>query len=124
MALSVEGQAKQSFSAMFVLEGDPENGTLTLSTPLGTALAELHWAPGHAELQTSSGEKSAASLDGLLHDAIGSKIPVQALFAWLHGDAVTATGWQADLSQLDNGRLAAVRTQPLPRATLRIALDR
>jgi len=45
------------------------------------------------------------------------------LFAWLHGDAATAADWQADLSQLNDGRLAAVRAQPLPRATLRIALD-
>lgn len=123
MALTVEGDAGQSFSALFVLEGGPEHGNLTLSTPLGTVLAALRWAPGHAELRSSHGVQTADSLDALLRDTLGSAIPVQALFAWLRGDAATAADWQADLSQINDGRLTAVRAQPLPRATLRIALD-
>lgn len=124
LALVVEGDAAQSFSAVFLLEGSPERGDLTLSTPLGTALAALHWAPGRAELQSGSGKRTADSLDTLLHDAMGSAIPVHALFAWLQGDAAAAEGWQVDLSHLEAGRLVAVRSQPRPRATLRIALDR
>lgn len=124
LALAVEGNAAQSFSAGFALEGTPEQGELTLSTPLGTVLAVLRWEPGRAELQSPGGERAANSLDELLNDAVGSAIPVAALFAWLKGDAVTATGWQADLSGLEGGRLMAVRTEPLPHATLRIALDR
>ncbi len=124
MALVVEGETGQSFSAVFLLEGTPQRGDLTLSTPLGTVLAALHWAPGRAQLQSPSGDRTADSLDTLLHDALGSAIPVQALFAWLQGNAATAEGWQADLSQLDNGRLVAVRAQPEPRATLRIVLER
>ena len=120
----VEGDAAQSFSAVFALEGTPERGELTLSTPLGTVLAALQWAPGRAVLQSPRGDQTADSLDTLLTAALGSAIPVPALFAWLQGDAATATGWQADLSGLDGGRLVAVRSQPLPRATLRIALDR
>ena len=153
MALSVEGEARQSFSAVFALQGRSTQGSLTLSTPLstspsttsaastnsatipngysryrvvplGTVLAELQWAPGHAELRSPQGERTASSLDELLEQALGSAIPVQALFAWLHGDATTAAGWQADLSRLSDGQLTAVRSAPLPRATLRIALDR
>ncbi len=124
MALSVEGEAKQSFSAVFALQGSSTQGSLTLSTPLGTVLAELQWAPGHAELRSPQGERTASSLDGLLEQALGSAIPVQALFAWLHGDATTAAGWQADLSRLSDGQLTAVRSEPVPRATLRIALER
>lgn len=123
LALVVEGAASQSFSAVFVLEGTPLQGDLTLSTPLGTALAALHWAPGRAELQSPSGTRTTNSLDVLLRDVLGSAIPVQALFAWLQGDTATAEGWQVDLSQLDSGRLVAVRSQPQPRATLRIALN-
>ncbi len=124
LALAVDGKAAQSFSAGFSLEGTPERGELTLSTPLGTLLAALRWEPGRAELQSPSGDRAANSLDELLTDAVGTAIPVAALFAWLKGDAVTATGWQADLSGLEGGRVVAVRTEPLPRTTLRIALDR
>lgn len=123
MALVVEGDAKQSFSAVFVLEGGPARGTLTLSTPLGTVLAALQWEPGRAALRASTGDRTADSLDALLADTLGSAIPVQALFAWLRGEAAMAAGWQADLSEIDRGRLSAVREQPLPRATLRIARD-
>ena len=100
------------------------HGELDDVVPLGTVLAELQWAPGHAELRSPQGERTASSLDELLEQALGSAIPVQALFAWLHGDATTAAGWQADLSRLSDGQLTAVRSAPLPRATLRIALDR
>lgn len=124
LALLVEGDAAQSFSAVFTLEGTPERGDLTLSTPLGTVLAALHWEPGRAQLQSPGGDRTAESLDALVADSLGAPIPVRALFAWLRGDAVIAAGWQADLSQLDGGRLVAVRSQPLPLATLRIALDR
>lgn len=124
MALVVEGEAAQSFSAVFFLEGTPQRGDLTLSTPLGTVLAALHWEPGRAELQSPSGDRTANSLDALLRDTFSSAIPVQALFAWLQGSAATAEGWQVDLSQLNKGSLVAVRAQPQPSATLRIALDR
>ncbi|MGP1628843.1 MAG: lipoprotein insertase outer membrane protein LolB [Giesbergeria sp.] len=124
MALVVEGDAGQSFSAMFVLEGTPARGDLTLSTPLGTVLAALHWAPGNAAIQSPNGNRTADSLDALLTETFGSALPVEALFAWLHGEEVAVAGWQADLIQIGTGRLTAVRSQPLPRASLRIALDR
>lgn len=124
MALRVQDDAVASFSAMFVLQGNTERGSLTLSTPLGTVLAALRWAPGQAALQSSQGERTAESLDALLTDALGSNIPVPALFAWLRGEAASAEGWKVDLSGIDSGRMSAVREHPAPRATLRIALDR
>lgn len=124
MALSVDGDAKQSFAAVFALQGSSKQGSLTLSTPLGTVLAELQWMPGHAVLRSPRGERTASSLDALLEEALGSAIPVKALFAWLQGELAAAAGWQADLSRLSDGQLTAVRSNPLPRATLRIALER
>ena len=63
-------------------------------------------------------------LEELLAHTLGTPIPVTALFSWLKGMQTTASGWQADLSALDNGRLVATRYQPEPRAVLRVALDR
>lgn len=124
MALAVEGDAQKSFSASFQLEGSEERGSLRLSTALGTVLAELAWTPSGAILTSSQGERSASSLDALLADALGSPVPVEALFAWLRGDNLQAAGWQAHLENLHQGRLMAVRNVPAPRSTLRLVLER
>lgn len=124
MALTVEGDAQKSFSSTFLLEGSKERGTLRLSTALGTVLAELAWTPEGAVLTSSQGVRNAPSLDALLTEALGSPVPVEALFAWLQGNAVQTAGWQANLEQLPEGRLTAVRNVPAPRSTLRLVLDR
>ena len=124
MALTVEGDAQKSFSATFLLEGSKERGGLRLSTALGTILAELSWTPEGAMLTSAQGDRSAASLDALLTDALGSPVPVEALFAWLRGDDLQAAGWQANLDDLPRGRLVAVRNNPAPRSTLRLVLER
>lgn len=124
MALTVEGDTQKSFSAAFLLEGSKQRGSLRLSTALGTVLAELAWTPDGAALTSSQGERQAFSLDALIADVLGSPVPVEALFAWLHGDALQAAGWHANLDQLPEGRLTAVRNVPAPRSTLRLVLDR
>lgn len=124
LALQVDGQAAQSFSAGFDLQGDAGQGELTLFNPLGGVLARLHWRPGHATLQSGGETQASASLDALLQQATGTSIPINALFGWLTGLHTRAEGWQADLSAIDQGRLVARRHAPAPHATLRIALDR
>lgn len=124
LALQVDGQAAQSFSAGFDLQGNADQGELTLFNPLGGVLARLHWRPGHATLQSGSESQTSASLDALLLQATGTSIPIHALFGWLTGLHTSAEGWQADLSAIDQGRLVARRHAPAPHATLRIALDR
>lgn len=124
LALQVDGQTAQSFSAGFDLQGDAGQGELTLFNPLGGVLARLHWQPGHATLQSGNETQTSASLDTLLLQATGTLIPIDALFSWLTGLHTSAEGWQADLSAIDQGRLVARRHAPAPRATLRIALDR
>lgn len=124
IALQVEGQASQSFSALFELRGGPLQGNLALTSPLGNRLAQMDWSDGHAQLTSAQETRNADSLDTLLQDVTGTPIPVAALFSWLHGVQATAPGWRADLSGLEQGRVVAYREEPAPRATLRIALTR
>lgn len=124
LALQIEGQAPQSFSAAFELRGNPQAGELTLYTPLGSTLARLQWAAGTARLEQGSGVRESASLDELLQDLTGSRLPVAALFDWLQGRPSATNGWRADLSAAQDGRITAERFDPMPPATLRIALTR
>lgn len=124
LALQIEGQASQSFSAAFELRGNPQAGELTLYTPLGSTLARLQWAAGAARLEQGSEVRESASLDELLQDLTGSRLPVAALFDWLQGRPAAASGWRADLSAAQDGRITAERLDPMPLATLRIALTR
>lgn len=124
LAVQVNGQTAQSFSASFELQGSADQGELTLYTPLGNVLALLQWQPGQATLRSGAQTQTAPSLDELLQQATGAPIPVTALFDWLAGRHASAEGWRADLNRLDEGLFVAQRDSPEPRATLRIALDR
>ena len=124
MALQVESDPPQSFFAGFELKGSALDGELSLFSPLGNTLAVLHWSPQQATLNTGGNVRTFDSLNILVTQATGTDIPIPALFAWLAGNQVSATGWIADLSRLDDGRLVARRVEPLPLAELRIALDR
>ena len=123
LALQVEGNQSQSFSAGFQLKGTAVHGELTLFNPIGGTLAVLAWAPGSATLRSSGRDQEFPSVDALVAQATGSALPVAALFDWLRGTNTPAPGWQADLSQLDRGRLRAQRLQPAPPVDLRVVLD-
>lgn len=123
LALQVQGRAEGSFSAGFELRGSPAAGELALYTPLGASAALLEWAPGRASLRVpGQPEREAGSLDDLLAQALGTAIPVAALFDWLAGVPTPASGWRADLSQHASGRLRASRLDA-PAADLRIVLE-
>jgi outer membrane lipoprotein LolB len=125
LALQVEDRQSQSFSASFQLKGDARAGELTLSLPLGGTLAVLAWAPGSATLRTNGrAVQEFESVEELVAQATGAALPVTALFDWLRGTNTPVAGWQADLSQLENGRLRAQRLHPTPPADLRVVLDR
>ena len=123
LALQVEDQASQSFSAAFELQGNAQQGELLLLNPLGNVLARIDWTPAHARLQTGGQTHESPSLDDLLQQNLGTPIPVLAFFSWLRGEQTTAAGWQADLSSISQGRLVATRYTPAPRATLRLAFE-
>ena len=122
IALQIDGQASQSFSAMFELRGTAQAGGLVLLSPFGNRIAQLDWKDGHAQLVSGQDTRTSDSLDTLLQDVTGTRIPVTALFSWLKGTQANATGWQADLTGIADGRLTARRDDPQPTATLRIAL--
>jgi outer membrane lipoprotein LolB len=124
MALQVQDNPSQSFSAGFELRGRADAGELMLYSPLGGTLAALRWAPGLATLRSGEQVRQFDSIDALLAGATGTAIPVASLFDWLAGSNTAVNGWEADLSQLGEGRLRARRLTPAPVADLRVALDK
>lgn len=124
MALRVDTEPAQAFSAEFELTGAATAGELKLLNPLGGTVALLSWAPGQARLFAGSDIREFASLDQLADHVMGTTVPVAALFDWLDGTNTRAAGWLADLSRLADGRLQAQRIEPAPRAELRLVLER
>ena len=150
MALRVDAQgqdAARSFSAAFDLRGAASAGTLGLSTPLGSMLAQARWSPGEVMLVTPQGTRRFASLEALTREALGESVPIEAWFDWLRGRpwpgapstpvaAATAAstpstpesfaqlGWTVDLSRFGDGAVSATRGMPAPTVTVRIRLDR
>ncbi len=118
------GQSQaQAFSAAFELRGSADVGELLLLTPLGSTAASIRWNPKGAELQAQGATHQFGSLQQLVLHALGSSVPVPALFQWLRGQAVAADGWQVDLSLFTQGKIMARRDQPEPRAELRLVLE-
>ena len=126
LSLQVEeqvGQATQSLSAAFELQGNAAQGELTLLNPLGNVLARIDWTPEHARWQSGEKIQESTSLDTLLAQMTGTALPVRALFDWLRGVQTSASGWQANLADIRQGRLEATRHTPAPRATLRVIFE-
>ncbi len=124
LALRIDANPPEAFSAAFELTGQAQAGSLILFTPLGSTAATLNWAPGSASLHTASEQRRFESLDALVIHATGAAIPVAALFDWLVGTPTRVNGWEADLTQLALGKLNALRLDPSPPVQLRIVLDR
>ena len=123
MAIRIESDQPQSFSAGFELVGNALVGELTLFTPLGSTAASLSWSSHAAVMRTNGEVRHFESLNALIKQAVGTEIPVAALFGWLAGEGVNASGWSADLSQRANGRITARQTESLPQAELRLVLE-
>ena len=124
LSLRVESDPPQSFSVAFELSGNANEGQLTLTSPLGSTVAELRWQPAGAVLVQNGGERHYESADRMIEQTTGAAIPMQALFAWLRGEHANVEGWQADLSRWNEGRLTARRQSPQPETELRLILDR
>ena len=122
ISLQVHSEPPQAFFAGFELRGNPSQGELSLSTPLGNNLAVLRWSPGEAVLDSGGQVQRFDSVDALIEKATGAAVPLPALFDWLDGKNTALGGWSADLSQQAEGRISASRTAPLPRTDLRIVL--
>jgi outer membrane lipoprotein LolB len=129
----------RNVSAVFDLQGNPQQGRLDLSTPLGTVLAQARWAPGQVVLASSQGETRFDDLDALTREVLGESLPVAALFDWLRGrpwagapsqpnaaaggSGFTQLGWVVDVARLAEGWVTANRSQT-PVVSVRVKLDR
>lgn len=123
LGVKVLNPAPRSFSARFELDGDAQQGTLKLFTPLGTTLAQMRWAPGSASLTTTGEPQQFESLAALSQATLGMDLPVTSLFGWLRGVSGEANGWEADLSALGDGKLSANRRTPELDAELKLILE-
>lgn len=123
LALQVDSEPVQSWSAAFELMGRPEAGELRIASPLGQTLAQLHWQPGQAQLLRGSQREQRPSLAALVRELTGTDIPIEALFAWLKGHPANAAGWEVDLTRQPQGRIIARRLQPMPATTLRLQFE-
>ena len=137
LALRIEGDAQRSFSADFELEGRPEAGRLTLTSPLGTRMALAQWQPGRVWLNNGDSVHEFDSLDALGEAALGERIPLVALYDWLAGrpwpsapsqtldpptEGFRQLGWEIRLSGYAQGLLLATRLTP-PVVSLRAKID-
>ena len=123
ISVQVQDDNPSSMSASFLLRGDAKNGELDLYSPLGTTLGALQWTPQLVQLSEGGKHQYFNSLAELTEKATGAALPIEAIFGWLKGRDVQATGWLADLSALPQGSITARRTTPDPEVTLRIKLD-
>lgn len=123
LQVQVDSTPQKSLSAAFELHGNAERGSLTLTSPLGTTLAEAQWTPQDAVWRTATETRHFSSMGQMTEQLVGTPLPVAALFDWLHARPTTAEGWHADLQDLPQGRLRAQRTQPEPAAQLRVLLE-
>ena len=127
IAIRVDTEPQQSLSGAFMLNGNAQTGDLSVSTPLGSILAQLSWTPQQAVLTANNETRRFDSTEALLLQVTGTELPLAALFDWLAGQDTPVTGWQTDLSQMnntDNPRLTAKRSAPLPAVELRVVLDK
>lgn len=132
------GEAPRTLTAGFDLEGDAENGSLSLATPLGTRIAQARWSPGHVVLATPEGETAYPDLDALTRALVGEALPVAAFFDWLRGrpwpgapsGALAAgegagfvqLGWQVLPAGPGSGAIVA-RRDAAPAVTVRAMID-
>ena len=124
LGLQVESEPPQNYQAAFELQGSPAAGELTLFTPLGGVLAQLQWNALQATLVRGEQRWQHRSVDLLMQQLVPDAVPLASLFDWLQGRQSTDPSWQVDLSALPQGRVFAQRLQPLPRAQLRVVLER
>lgn len=125
LALKIHTDPVETFSANFELTGNAKVGTLTFSTLLGLTAAQLEWGEQGAKLRARGEVRDFESLDSLTLHAVGSKLPIGSMFAWLQGNQSNKElpqGWEADLSQLAKGKVLARRNPPEIPVDLKIVL--
>ena len=127
LSIKVERDPVQQTSAGFTLVGNATAGQLNLFTPLGGKAAEVIWGRDFATINDGKMGRNFPDLATALYQVTGADIPISSLFDWLQGKqdkALEASmGWEVDLTRLSDGRMIAIRLQPLPRIELRVVLE-
>lgn len=99
LSIRIEEQPVQLWIVHFDLQGDINQGELTLNGPLGQTLAQAHWHPQYAQLNRSGGTtQHFHSLNELWASLTQIDFDLQVLFSWLeHGQFTPPIGWQTDV---------------------------
>lgn len=121
--MQVDSVPPHNLAAGFELLGTPKHGRLSLTSPLGTRLAEVEWSEDGAVWRTAAETRHFVSMAQLTEQLVGTPLPLSALFDWLQSRPTKTQGWEADLQDMPRGRLRALRSLPEPAAQLRIVLD-
>jgi outer membrane lipoprotein LolB len=82
---------KQSMSAQFELQGNAEQGLLTLFSPIGTTLARIHWTAAGAQLEQGQQTQWFADLETLGTQLTGMPISIAQWFQWFNQPNPVAT---------------------------------
>jgi len=126
--LTINSEPKQSFTAEFDLEGDPQRGDMQFYTRLGTTLATAQWDTGVAQLNVPGKDPlQFESLNSLNQKLLGTTLPVNMIFEWANGATPTPpNGWRILRSTVESegkpGELDAQRDFPLPSAHLSLRI--
>ena len=127
---------RRVYSAQFDLHGSAERGWMSLSSPLGSTLAQAHWEPGDVTLRTANGDtRHFSDLQTMSQAMLGESVPLQDMLAWMQGHpspdhpstplpgpgesgagprSFEQSGWQVDLDAFRDGRVVATRQTPYP----------
>ncbi len=123
LSVQVAGDQPQRISADFFLEGTARRASLTLNSPLGTRMARMQWDATSATLELGDQKRSFESVDAMTTHTLGSALPMQAFFAWLHGRPESAPGWELQTLDMLQGRIRARSVDRTPAVQIDLVLE-
>lgn len=101
---------QEQVQGRFELRSHGERRSLAVFSPFGQTIAQLEDRPGHARLTTSDGTVlEAVTAEELLERALGWRLPVHELPAWLEARAgeprIADSDWRVHVARrFDDGR--------------------
>lgn len=123
LSVQVTGDPPQRISADFFLEGTARRASLTLNSPLGTRMARMQWDATSATLELGDQKRSFESVDAMTTHTLGSALPMQAFFAWLHGRPESVSGWELQTLDRLQGRIRARSVDRTPAVQIDLVLE-
>ena len=83
----------------------------------------MQWDATSATLESGEQKRSFESVDAMTTHALGSALPIQAIFAWLHGRPETVPGWELQTLDMLQGRIRARSVDRTPAVQLDLVLE-